>query len=207
MIHSADPSGKRFLLVGNYLCLDFINTQLVKAGQPDDRLSDFHSLIAWLVRSQTLDGKRAEEILGNWENRREAESTFRDAVNLRAALREMAERLVKGKTVPQSTVAAINEWLAHQTGHAELKRARGGFEKRFHADFRQPAQLLWPVAESAADLLCYADLSLVKKCENSACVLFFYDTTKNHSRRWCSMSACGNRMKVAAHYQRLREMR
>lgn len=31
----------------------------------------------------------------------------------------------------------------------------------------------------------------------AACILFFYDTTKNYSRRWCSMSACGNRMKVA----------
>ncbi len=79
----------------------------------------------------------------------------------------------------------------------------GGFEKRFRAEFREPAQLLWPVAESACDLLCYADLTLVKKCENPICVLFFYDTTKNHSRRWCSMSVCGNRMKVAAHYQRL----
>jgi predicted RNA-binding Zn ribbon-like protein len=57
------------------------------------------------------------------------------------------------------------------------------------------------------DLLCYADPSLVKKCENAACVLFFYDTTKNHSRRWCSMRVCGNRMKVAAHYQRLRKLK
>jgi hypothetical protein len=57
------------------------------------------------------------------------------------------------------------------------------------------------------DLLCYADPSLVKKCEDAACVLFFYDTTKNHSRRWCSMSVCRNRMKVAAHYQRLRKLK
>ena len=49
-----------------------------------------------------------------------------------------------------------------------------------------------------------ADLSLVKACQNPQCVLFFYDTTKNHARRWCSMAACGNRAKVAAHYQRAR---
>jgi predicted RNA-binding Zn ribbon-like protein len=35
-------------------------------------------------------------------------------------------------------------------------------------------------------------------------VLFFYDTTKNHARHWCSMTICGNRSKVAAHYRRLR---
>jgi predicted RNA-binding Zn ribbon-like protein len=160
-----------------------------------------------LAQSQTLNGQQGDDVLGNWKGTREAETALQNAVKLRTSLREMAERLVKGKTVPPSTLGEINQWLALQTGHAELKRARGGFEKRFQANFREPAQLLWPVAESAADLLCYGDLTLVKKCENSACVLFFYDTTKNHSRRWCSMSACGNRMKVAAHYQRLREGR
>ena len=207
MTSSKGPLENRFLFVGNYLCLDFINTEMVVGGQPVDRLNGFDNMVAWLVQSQTLDGKQAEDVLRGWKPSGEAEATFQNAVKLRASLRAMAERLVKGRTVPQSTLAAINQWLAHQTGHAELKRARGAFEKRFQADFREPAQLLWPVAESACDLLCYADLTLVKKCENSACVLFFYDTTKNHSRRWCSMSACGNRMKVAAHYQRLREAR
>ena len=207
MTSSKNSLENRFLFVGNYLCLDFINTEMVVAGQPVDRLSSFDNLVAWLLQAQTLDGKQAKEILGNWKSRPEAKSTLVEAITLRASLREMAERLVKGKTVPQSTLGAINQWLARQTGHAELKRARGGFEKRFQADFREPAQLLWPVAESACDLLCYADLTLVKKCENPACVLFFYDTTKNHSRRWCSMSVCGNRMKVTAHYQRLRKVR
>ena len=199
------PLKNGFLFVGNYLCLDFVNTEMMEAGQPVDRLNSFESLMAWLVQAHTLDQPQADDILGNWKGTREAESTFQNAVGLRSSLREMAERLVKGKLVPESTVAEINQCLAHQTGHAELKRARGGFEKRFQADFRVPEQLLWLVAESASDLLCYADLTLVKKCENTACVLFFYDTTKNHSRRWCSMSVCGNRMKVAAHYQRLRE--
>jgi len=207
MIPLKDPFESDFLFVGNYLCLDFINTELLDAGQPVDLLSSFDSLVTWLVQSQTLDRRQAEEILVNWRNRREAEATLQDATRLRARLREMAERLVKGKTVPQVAVTAINEWLARQIGHAELKCARGGFEKRFQAEFREPAQLLWPVAESACDLLCYADLTLVKKCENPVCVLFFYDTTKNHSRRWCSMNVCGNRMKVAAHYRRLRRIR
>ena len=207
MAPSKTPLENQFLFVGNYLCLDFLNTEMVVGGQPTDSLRGFDNLVAWLVESRTLNGLQAEDILGGWQSSREAATTFQNAVKLRASLREMAERLVKGKTVPQSTVAGINEWLAYQTGHAELKRTRGGFQKRFQADFRAPEQLLWPVAESASELLCYADLTLVKKCENTACVLFFYDTTKNHSRRWCSMSVCGNRMKVAAHYQRLREMR
>jgi predicted RNA-binding Zn ribbon-like protein len=37
--------------------------------------------------------------------------------------------------------------------------------------------------------------------------LQFYDASKNHSRRWCSMNACGNRMKAALHYRRSRKNR
>ncbi len=55
---------------------------------------------------------------------------------------------------------------------------------------------------SASALLCSQDLSLVRRCQNEACTLFFLDVTKNHTRRWCSMQSCGNRAKVAAHYQR-----
>ena len=64
-------------------------------------------------------------------------------------------------------------------------------------------QFLVLIAVAAADLLCHGDLSLVKKCDNPRCILYFYDTTKNHARRWCSMAGCGNRMKAAAHYRRL----
>jgi predicted RNA-binding Zn ribbon-like protein len=197
-------SGKQFLFVGNYLCLDFINTEMVEGGRPVDRLSGFDRLVAWLVEAQTLEVRKAEEILKNWNGSREAETAFQGALDFRASLREMAGRIVDGKPLPRSVMAEINKWLAYRTGHAELRRTRAGFEKRFEADFKGPAQLLWSVAESACDLLCFADLRLVKKCENASCVLFFYDTTKNHSRRWCSMNACGNRMKVAAHYRRLR---
>jgi predicted RNA-binding Zn ribbon-like protein len=58
--------------------------------------------------------------------------------------------------------------------------------------------------QSASDLLCRGDLALVKRCANPACGVFFYDTLKNHTRRWCSTTECGNRMRVAAHYRRRR---
>ncbi|MEW6230587.1 MAG: CGNR zinc finger domain-containing protein [Bacillota bacterium] len=34
--------------------------------------------------------------------------------------------------------------------------------------------------------------------------LWFLDTTRNHSRRWCSMRDCGNRVKVRRFYNRKR---
>ena len=60
------------------------------------------------------------------------------------------------------------------------------------------------IGESAADLLCGGDLSRVKECANSGCGAFLYDTSKNRGRRWCTTTGCGNRMRVAAFYDRQR---
>ena len=38
--------------------------------------------------------------------------------------------------------------------------------------------------------------------EGENCVRYFYDTTKNRRRRWCSMDGCGSRAKAAAYYRR-----
>ena len=65
---------------------------------------------------------------------------------------------------------------------------------------------LLEVARDAADLFCDADLSLLKQCEADTCVRVFYDTTKNHTRRWC-VEKCGNRMKAASYYRRKKQTR
>jgi predicted RNA-binding Zn ribbon-like protein len=204
MATSKKRQGNQFILIGHYLCLDFVNTLIAQDGRPVDLLSCFDDFIAWLGQTQVLNMEQSNAVLRNWSKNREAEQVLERAREFRTALRHMAEKIVEGKAVPQTTVEHINELLRHQVGHGELRRVKGRFEKQFQSEFREPTHLLWPVAESACDLLAYGDHSLIKKCENAACVLFFYDMTKNHSRRWCRMSACGNRMKVAAHYRRVR---
>ncbi len=64
--------------------------------------------------------------------------------------------------------------------------------------------LLLPLAEAMGDLICQPDFEGVKICENPKCTLWFYDISKNHTRRWCSMAVCGNRAKAAAHRARKR---
>jgi len=78
------------------------------------------------------------------------------------------------------------------------------FERQFQSQASQKDGLLTPLAEAASELLCSGNLSLVKKCRNAACILCFFDTTKSHTRNWCSMQLCGNRIKVAAYYERKR---
>jgi predicted RNA-binding Zn ribbon-like protein len=44
----------------------------------------------------------------------------------------------------------------------------------------------------------------LKECANERCRSVFFDRSKNHSGRWCSMAECGNRAKVRAWRERRR---
>ena len=193
-----------FLFVGNQLCLDFINTQLVLNEQPVDLLATFSDLVTWLVQTRLLTEENAKKIERQWGKQATGTQTLEQARAFRATLREMIERIAAGRPVSQVAIEAINDMLRYRVGCTQLIRRNGKVERGFQAESQDANQLLGLLAEAASDLLCTCDLSLIKKCQNPVCVLFFYATTKNHARHWCSMSLCGNRSKVAAHYRRHR---
>ena len=192
-----------FLFVGNQACLDFINTDLVMNGQPTDLLPSRQDLVAWLLQAGLMTKELAKRL--EKEGSRHGAETLKQAKVFRTTMREMAERLAAGKSVPQAALDAVNEALRYRVGYPQVGRQNGAFERTYLLEFSDSDQLLGLLAEAASDLLVRCDFSLVKKCQNPACVLFFYDTTKNHARHWCSMNLCGNRSKVAAHYQRHRK--
>jgi predicted RNA-binding Zn ribbon-like protein len=193
---------EKFSTVGNNLYLDFVNTDKMRDGQRFDALENFADLVAWALAVNLLDETQARELLENWSERAETGDFFREAIGFRNLLREMTKAIVAGRRIENPAIEAINAQLKKQSGFAELERTEKGFEKQFRFDFSRPENLLRPVAEAAADFLSYGNFDLLKKCGNSQCVLYFYDTTKNHRRRWCSMTACGNKAKVSAFYRR-----
>jgi len=192
----------KFYLVGNNLSVDFVNTRICENGAPKELLESFEDLIAWAVRADLSDLSQAKALLQDWSGRPKAAQVLKLALNFRETLLQMVLNAERGAAIKPAVIKAINLIMKEENGYAEVVRTEEGFEKRFRADFSDPRRLLAPIAEAAADLLCYGNLAYLKKCEGADCVLYFYDTTKNHSRRWCSMAACGNRAKVAAFYQR-----
>jgi len=42
----------------------------------------------------------------------------------------------------------------------------------------------------------------LRRCASPTCTSVFYDRSKNHSAKWCSMRSCGNRNKVRAFRER-----
>ena len=194
-----------FLFVGNHACLDFINTKPVIDGQQVELLATFSDLVAWLRQAHLLPQGESLKTLGRQlAGEAKAQQILEEARAFRGTLREMVERIAAGRPVTERAVKAINELLRYGLGHPQLVRRKDKVSRDFVMKSEDGQQFLGVLAEAAGDLLCRCDSSLIKKCQNPACVLFFYDTTKNHARHWCSMSLCGNRSKVAAHYHRHR---
>ena len=195
-------SESKFVFVGNYLCLDFINTQLRERKQTIELLGSFADFAEWLLQAQVLNAQEVKKIITKWDDRVAGASALKLARRFRVVLREMIERIVEGKTIRQSTIEEINKVLRCQNEYSYLSHKNGEYKVKLQLPLDDPTDLILPVAKSAADLLSHADFSLIKKCENPGCILYYYDISKNHKRRWCSMNACGNRMKAAAHYER-----
>jgi len=64
--------------------------------------------------------------------------------------------------------------------------------------------LLVTLAREAVQLFSEA-ANLIRQCQSPTCTIYFVDTSRRGDRRWCSMSACGNKAKVNEFRRRRRE--
>ncbi|MFD4836778.1 CGNR zinc finger domain-containing protein [Achromobacter sp. NPDC058515] len=178
-----------FRQLGDHVALDMINTIEQGDAGPLDRWQSDADVQAWLALSGLAPGQAAAP-----KGLLEGARALRETVRALVAQRKAGEPL---------KLTALNRALAAGGSHLALSATDdGGLELARHYPSQTPAQWLLPAAEAAADLLAHGDFGLVRKCESDACSLWFYDRTRSHRRRWCSMALCGNRHKVAAFRQR-----
>jgi predicted RNA-binding Zn ribbon-like protein len=194
-ITSADDAGHRSfhpLIEADHPALGLLNTIAQIDGQAQDAWMSDADVSAWLIHgdwwsNQAMDSAQTAGLL-------EA------ARSLRETVRGLVVRRKNGEAIDPTP---LNRLMAQATSHPELVvDDTGGMRLERRRGQDTPAQLLAPVAEAAADLLANGDFDLVRKCEDASCTLWFYDRTKSHRRRWCSMAVCGNRHKVAAFRKR-----
>ena len=196
-----------FLFLAGHPSLDFLNTRPLVRGQPVELLSSLEEFLRWLTRAGRVDGRTSADALKRWDGSPDGVRVVERARTLRETLRHMTDGLVRGRGASTEGVAAINFILAENDGNLRLERHSTGFRTRFAARPTSSVTLLGSVAEAAADLLSNAPLHLVRRCGNPDCVFFFFDSTRNHRRQWCSMGTCGNLMKVRAFRRRHRKTR
>ena len=187
------------------LPLDFVNTAEWHASdQPHEMLQDYSDLVAWSEDAQLLSKSEAADLLSNAvQTPQEAAIALKNAVALRDVIYRILSAAAIRKAINQSDLSKFNQALAKGLENTKIAATTNGFEWAWDKSDQAFNQMLWPILRETAELLTSPDITQVGQCaDDRGCGYLFYDTSRNHSRRWCSMDSCGNRAKAKRHYQR-----
>jgi len=204
----AGKSAFEFDLSGGALCLDFANTvsRRKTPEQATDHLRTYDDLIAFGEQTKILSLKLVEDLQAHARRHgRSAEEVLRRAICQRENIFRVFSALAKGKLPGSGDVHQISGFAVEALNCRGLERAGSRYQWKWQWDRKKLLdRILWPIAQSAADLLTSPELDAVRICEAPACAWLFIDRSRNRSRRWCDMKVCGNRQKARRHYQRTR---
>jgi predicted RNA-binding Zn ribbon-like protein len=192
-------------LLGGVACLDFANTLDGRATQhPREYLHTYADLLRWAGHAELLDAATARRLATTAPVA--AEAALRTALALREAIFRVFAAVGRGGQATAADLVVVQRRYAAAMAAARLASDGAGFGWQFSGD--DPDRAWWPVAVSAAGLLTTGPLERVKVCAAEAgCIGLFLDTSKNRSRRWCSMDTCGVEAKVQRQAMRRRAAR
>jgi predicted RNA-binding Zn ribbon-like protein len=193
--------------MGGPVCLDFINTLDDRfSDEPKELLKSYIDLARFGEDSGILSDQHTDHFLEkSMQSREAAEEALSAAIQLREAMHEVFWSLIRKKPVSRGALYVVNSYAQEAARHMNVAATAKGFEWRFDEAENFNAAW-WPIARSAVELLASDRLPFVRACASKTCEWLFLDESKNHRRRWCDMSKCGNRAKVRNFYTRRRKI-
>jgi len=189
-------------LVGGALCLDFVNTVNSRHNPEHEYLSDYSELVKWGEKLRVLTSEQGSRLQRQASREPQtAEKTLKKALELRELLYRLFSGLADKSKPDKEDLARLVQFQSEAISAGELVKVDDHFIPRWDLAGSYDA-VLWPITYSAAQILQSKDASQVKECPS--CGWLFLDTSKNQSRRWCSMNTCGVRDKMKRYHRKLR---
>ena len=191
---------KPFQLVAGDPALELVNSLDMRfSAETIETLPTYAELLRFCVQLELLTAEHARKLA-----RRVPEAKGRQVL---AATRELREALAAvlyawadGVKTPPAQLAILERHF-HAAALRRTLQAEGP-----RLDWKwtglEPELPLWKLAQAASDLLVSANTAHIKDCGDPTCRWLFLDLSKNHTRRWCDMKTCGNRMKARRHHAR-----
>ena len=185
--------------------LAFVNTLAARdTASPAERLVSYDALLDWSHEAGLMKGDDLERLSARAKRRAaDAAAIVERARTLRELLHATFRATSEGHAPAPPTLAALSAQLSAWYPHGRLVPADGALQWVYAGDddLERP---LWELARAATRLLTSPLLARVHACAAEDCRWWFFDDTKNGSRRWCDMKTCGNRDKVRRYRARQR---
>ncbi|KOV60455.1 hypothetical protein ADK64_30120 [Streptomyces sp. MMG1121] len=123
---------------------------------------------------------------------------------LRAAIRDVLDAHLAGRPPLDTSIEDINAAAAAVPTSPRIVRTRTGIatQTRWHTEQGGNAALAALARETIELLASPERLATLRRCANPSCSMLFLAATKR--RTWCAANVCGNRVRVARHYERTR---
>jgi predicted RNA-binding Zn ribbon-like protein len=206
----APKSATLFDLCGGHPALDFVNSldNRFRADGPHEMLLSYGDLLRFLEECDLLDPQRARFL-----KRSVTAETGEKVLQSARALREVAAStfyasLAQTHASP-ADIRALERYFLDADRHRELRwevadrtsaldhsQMSGRLVWSWGRYQTEPELPVWMLARAVTDILVSEQMQRVRTCAVDTCRWLFLDTSKNHTRRWCSMKVCGNRMKA-----------
>jgi predicted RNA-binding Zn ribbon-like protein len=158
----------------------FVNTVDIQPGT--EELADPKALRDWLVARHLLGGSAPAA----------DESDLKHAVALREAMRSVIGGNTGSRVYPVD-LATLNEAAV-----ASRLRVRFGADGRPRLEPEEGGVVgaMGRLVASLYSAMQDEEWDRLKLCGSETCRWAFFDRSKNHSSRWCTMASCGNRAKA-----------
>jgi predicted RNA-binding Zn ribbon-like protein len=223
-----------FDLSGGHPALDLVNSldNRFRDDGPNENLVGYGELLRFLGESGLLDAEHIR-LLNKGAHSDAAEHALRSVRELREATAGVFYAAIEERPPAPADIRILERHFIEASQHRELHwepeaqnprrphaaasapengQARRHGHEHAHASLtwrwrpheKDPNLPLWILSNSVSELLLSDNAARIRTCAVDTCRWLFLDTSKNHTRRWCNMKVCGNRMK-ARRFQARRE--
>jgi len=184
---------KNFFL-GGELCLDFCNTfDHLHIPPEHDYLSEPSLVFRW--------GQAAGILSADKKGLPSTNDSLKDLLQTRVLIFKIFSPFTRKALPEKNDLELLNTLLHEKAPKVDIVLKGNRFSELFNASDAFE-QMEYEVIRSASNLLLSIIPGRLKQCEG--CGWLFYDQSRTHARRWCSMELCGNRAKARRHYERVR---
>lgn len=185
--------------LGGDLSLDFTNTvEYRDSAHPIDTLQSFDHVIRWCCEVGVIDAAEQDHLSRlAAQHETDAAAAHTTTLALRETLYRIFTAVIAEEQPLNDDVARLNNTL--DTALRHIAPSIDGYVWAW-VPSNALVHIVTPIALAAAELLTSDQLQWVRQCPN--CGWLFVDTSRNHSRRWCSMDFCGSKIKSRRQYER-----